>query len=654
MKWTKTLVKNFKVLMRSRGSALMVLLAPLLIVLIIGLSFAGKTESTLDIGVYLNNNSNDLSQRFLDNLNTSQNSLTIFPSSDSCISAIKEGIVVTCIVFPENFVIADNKTNELIFYVDESRMNLVYQLISSVTLNVGGESGEISKEITQRLLVLVQETKTSVDAGVSSTVSMKAKLKGIEGKSSESKTKISGIDTTVTEVDITENLDTLGDISDAMENLESSAATTLTRGYSLIDDIETEGSNVSTTALATALKNLNTTLNASKTASAEFEDVFEALEQASTELDNLQKKLQAVSTAKTALSANLDKIDADIKSLSTDLDQLKSRLETISNSINAFTYKSADSISSPITTRVESVVAKNNKITYSFPYLLMLVVLFVGIMLASTIVFMEKDSRAFFRNFTTPTRSAHFILMTYFTSLVIIIIQCAIILAAVYFGLQVPLLNNIEVTIALLLLGMSVFILIGMIVGNLFSTSEAITMSTIAIGSVMIFLSNLILPLETLSPLIQQIASYNPYVIVSESIKRAMLMDATFMDLYFQFALLAAYIIGLLIIVISLKKITSSKIFEKLLRRRPKHVFTVPEDHYLKIDEKGLVIRSVPELLDTLKHMSNADYNELVKPKNVFSRWLKEGLNEKKLASSIEKKNLDGAIKVLDKYLKNK
>jgi ABC-type multidrug transport system permease subunit len=652
MKWIKTLVKNFKVLMRSRGSALMVLLAPLLIVLIIGLSFAGKTENTLDVGVYLNGNNNDLTNRFVTNLNTSDRTLTIFPTEQSCITAIKESVVVTCIVFPQRFVIADNNTNEVVFYVDESRMNLVYQLISSITLNVGGESGEVSKEITQRLLLIVDETKKNVDASISSTVGMKAKLQSSQGLSTDIKGKVSAMDVSSQTIDMRGSIDDVESAYVSLNNLETSAATVLTRGNSIVADLKS--SNVSGTALKTALDNLNSTLNASKAASAKSEDVLSALDVVALEINNLNEKLQSAGDVKAAVSGNIEKLDSSIKSLSADIDALKTRQEAIASSINSFGYRSADSISNPITTRVESVTAKNNKVTYSFPYLLMLVVLFVGIMLSSTIVFMEKDSRAYFRNFTTPTKNAHFILMNYFTSLLIIVAQAAVILLAVYYGLNVPILNHIEVTIVFLLLGMSVFILIGMIIGNLFSTSEAITMSTIAIGSVLLFLSNLVLPLETLSPIIAKIASYNPYVIVSEAIRRAMLMDATLSEMYLQLIILGAYIVILLALVVLMKKLSSMKMFEKLLTRKPKQVFTVPEDHYLKLDDEKIIIRSIPELLETLKHMSNADYNAHVKPKNVFSKWLKESLNEKRLALKIEYKSLENAIKVLEQYMDRK
>jgi len=652
MKWVKTLVKNFKVLMRSKGSALMVLLAPLLIVLIIGLSFAGKVENTLDVGLYLNGNNNELTNRFVTNLNTSDKSLTIFPTEQSCINAIKESVVVTCIVFPKNFVISDNNTNEVTFYVDESRMNLVYQLISSITLNVGGESGEISKEITQRLLMIVDETKKNVDATISSTVSVKAKLKGAEGLSGDIKNKVSGMDVSANPVDMNDELEGVQNISDALIDLDASANTVLIRGYEIVTALGS--SNISSTSLKTSLDALKVSLNNSNDVIGNTADILDSLNAVSAEMEDLNKKLETAATVKTAVSTNVDKLDTSIKSLTADIDLIKIKQEAIASSINSFGYRSAESISNPITTKVESVSSKNNKVTYSFPYLLMLVVLFVGIMLSSTIVFMEKDSRAYFRNFTTPTKNAHFILMNYFTSLLIIVVQVAVILLAVYFGLNVPILNHIEVTIVFLFLGMTVFILIGMIIGNLFSTSEAITMSTIAIGSVLLFLSNLVLPLETLSPIIAKIASYNPYVIVSEAIRRAMLMDAGLSDMYFQIIILAVYSFVLLILVILMKKLSSTKLFERLLTRKPKQVFTVPEDHYLKLDNDKIIIRSIPELLNTLKHMSNADYNAHVKPKNVFSKWLKESLNEKRLALKIEYKSLENAIKVLEKYMDRK
>jgi hypothetical protein len=244
--------------------------------------------------------------------------------------------------------------------------------------------------------------------------------------------------------------------------------------------------------------------------------------------------------------------------------------------------------------------------------------------------------------------------MTYLTSLLIIVIQSAVVLLAVYYGLHVPILNNLGVTLVFLLLGITVFILLGMIIGNIFSTSEAITMSTITIGSVLLFVSNLVLPLETLSPIIVKIASYNPYVLVSESIRKSMLLGVGFDGLYSQLAMLGAYVIILLVLVISIKKVISSKVFEKILRRKTKHLITVPEDHYLTIAEKNLVIKSISELLDVLKNMSNSDFKQLTESKNIFAKWLKDNLNEKRLGFRLEGKTLEKSIYILEKHLGRK
>jgi ABC-type multidrug transport system permease subunit len=650
MKSVKTLVKNLKILSRSKGSALMILLAPLLIVLIIGFSFAGNVENKTEIGIFLNENSNELTNRFVSNLNSSENSLTFFPSSLACIDAIKQSVVVTCIIFPEDFSLADNKTNEVIFFVDESRMNLVYQLISSLTLNVNVESGEISKELTERMLLIIEETKSTMNTGISTTVGMKAKLKSVEGKESEIKSKVAAMDVSAEKVDISGSSETLADVAIDMKDLRSDAQTVVGRGYALIAAYP----NISYSNLELSLADLNRSINESNISLNNLNQIIDSLDKAADQINDIQAKLATAQSMKSTVSSNIDKIDADIKSLISDVDSLKSKQEAVLARINSFAFKSADSITNPITTKIESVVAKNNKITYYFPYLLMLVVLFVGIMLSSTLVFMEKDSRAFFRNFTTPTKNAHFIVMTYLTSLLILIIQSAVVLVAVYYGLQVPILNNIGVTLIFLFLGLTVFILLGMVLGNIFSTSEAITMSTITVGSVFIFLSNLVLPLETLSPVIAKIAAYNPYVIVSESIRKSMLMSISLEGLYYPLIILGIYVVGLLILVISIKKMITTKLFEKILRRKVKHVVTVPEDHYLNIPEKNAVIRNIPELLDFFKNMSSTEFNNLTVNTNIFSKWLKDNLNERRLASKMEKKSLEKSISILESHLGRK
>jgi ABC-type polysaccharide/polyol phosphate export permease len=279
--------------------------------------------------------------------------------------------------------------------------------------------------------------------------------------------------------------------------------------------------------------------------------------------------------------------------------------------------------------------------------------MFIGILLSSTLIIIEKNSKSFFRNFTTPTNTAFFISTTYLTALITIILQVAVILILASIFLQGSILNNFLLIIPLLLLSITLFILLGMAIGYLFNTQEAVTMSSISIGSVFLFLSNLILPLETLPNVVQKIASFNPYVLTSETIRRASLFTATFQDLQMQFLILFGYIVVILVLIIFIQKLDKRRFLAHLPHIKHKGIIALPEDQYLRLEKTKIVIKSEEDLLNALRKMDDRAYRlHANKRNNEFADWVRSTLKEKLLAFKIRNASREKTIKILEKHYK--
>ncbi len=648
MRSATVIKKNLKLLLRSKGSALVVLLAPLLIVIIIGIGFTDTTETIMNIGTYTPEKT-ELTQRFIDTLNTSTNNIIEMPDEERCVQSIQEGVVLACIAFPENFEVDRTRQQEVKFYVDESRLNLVHQLVSDLGRTIDIERTEVSQELTGDILETLGHTESTTQENIERIISMRASITGIVSQVQSSRTGLTDLDLRDTTISLIPLRDRIDDVESDYGRLRAEAGDVVDAGYAVLEEIEESPQK---NAFESALGELNNIISANETES--IDELREAVQELSNSISSLRSKLEETRNVQSQTVESLDSVTSNLNTLSQDLDTQKTTLETTQRELAAHTGTTAESITQPITTTIESVTTDNRKITFSFPYLLMLVILFVGIMLSSTLVYMEKESKAFFRNFTTPSRKPFLISMTYITSLLVILIQTAIILVAVYYGLEVPILNNLDTTAIIIVLGTTVFILIGMFLGHLFNTFEAITMSTIAIGSVFIFLSNLVLPLETLSKTIQEVAEYNPYVITSESIRKSMIFSAGREAMQTEVLILIAYIFILLIAIVIIQKISTMRYFAKIHHKRNQKIIKMPEDHHLRIPEKNIVVTNIPELLELFKKMSDQEYKEIIKEENIFSNWLKQELKVKMLARRINKKKRDKAIKILENYIKKR
>jgi ABC-type multidrug transport system permease subunit len=552
------LFKNIKVLFRSKSSALIVLLAPLLIVMIIGFGFSDANQNTISVGIF-NAEESELSLRLIENLNTSENKLIFYQDEEQCVQSIKDGATVTCVIFPMGLSLDDESINEITFHVDESRINLVYKIISTLNANIDVGNTEVTEEITTRLLEILKKTSDEVDASTITLVSVKKSLAELITSTELARSKLNNMDLPEITSSVSGYASTVKSINTDFLDIWTDARGVLSKGYDLIEEINSSTTN----EFETELDQLNVSYNKTSNLSNKITELGRSLTTAGKEIDKAKTQLKNSKSAKSAVLEIIASANNAIKQNEKSVEDIKSRQEDIAGDVASFKITNPELIAKPIKTKIESVTTKNTRITYSFPYLLMLVVLFVGTMLSSTLVMLDKKSKAYFRNFTIPLNNLFLIFMTYLTTIIILIIQVAIIVCVVKFGLDVPVLNNIAISALIIFAGISVFSLLGIVIGNLFSTFESITMTTIAIGSIFIFLSNLILPLETLSPEIQQIARYNPYVITSEAIRKVMLFNTGIEMISDDLLILGIYCAVAAIIIIIINRIYSSRFFTR-------------------------------------------------------------------------------------------
>ncbi len=129
--WLLT-TKNLKILIRAKGSALIVIFAPLLIILLLGLSYNTAGKYGLTLGLVSPTISDDVAafKQLLE-----ADGFTVFPyegDSAPCLEDIKSGVVHTCILVPESLRVESNQQKEVTFYVDPSKINLVWMVQETV------------------------------------------------------------------------------------------------------------------------------------------------------------------------------------------------------------------------------------------------------------------------------------------------------------------------------------------------------------------------------------------------------------------------------------------------------------------------------------------------------------------------------------------
>jgi ABC-type multidrug transport system permease subunit len=274
-------------------------------------------------------------------------------------------------------------------------------------------------------------------------------------------------------------------------------------------------------------------------------------------IDNMKIKMDAAGSFKSSTLAKLAELKKLLETNLNTIMAVQSSFNKIENNIQNIQVKNAEDIVSPIRTTISPVTTKKTHLNYIFPSLIVLVIMFISLLLSSTLVIMEKSSKAYFRNFITPTKDIVFISATYLTSMLLLLVQLAIILIVAAFFFKSQLVSAIGETVLILMISGSLFTFLGMIIGYLFDSEETSTLAAISCGSVLLFMSGVILPIESMPHYLMSIAQFNPFVIAENLLRRALIFQYSLNTMGYGLLVLLGYCavcIGVLLVTQKLTK----------------------------------------------------------------------------------------------------
>ncbi len=516
MKILSIIQKNLKLLLRSKTSALIVILGPLLVILLVAASFNTGSLYGIKIGVFANSYST-LTEEVITQMEDDSFLVEKAESEELCKEGIKIGQYHVCAIFPDNMNV--NTQGNIRFFVDYSRVNLVYIILESVSDKISTKSGEISEELTNVLLGSI----TTVESQLSGKETLLSNLIADNGNT---KIEMSNIEGNIANINIAYNSANFNYTEKVKDDLKECNA---------------------------SLDNLNVLI-------LEINAVKENLNNAKTAVD---ASLSSISVVKGKLDTNKN-----------DLSSLQSSISTIQSSLSGIKVRDAENIVSPITTSIEPVTSeKGTHLNHLFPTLLVLVVMFICVLLSSTVVIREKTTSVFFRNSISPTGNATFIIGHYLTNLVIVSLQLTIILAVSSYFFKSEILGVLGWLAIGLLVVCTMFIFLGMLIGYLFRSEETSTLAAISVSAIFLFFSNTVLPIESLPTAIVRIVKYNPFILGETVIRKLIIFKLGIMDVWIDLVIMLGLALAFLILIYASKGFTSEVYRIKRKREnRPKKI----------------------------------------------------------------------------------
>lgn len=573
--------KNLKILLRSRVSALIIIFGPLLLTLFVGLAFSNTSLTSIKVGVY-SPDYNELVNSFINQTEEAKLAITKFESEVACTNGIKHGTVNICMVFDKNFQIgkpnattAGNASNLITFYVDPSQMNLVYGVIDIISSQVEIRRDELSTELTDIILNTLGDARLRISTDEPTyTEVIKSNL--------QVKTKGEGITTKLSSMNLSFSRSSFstGNLSLVYSNLSYNVEGNISLKKRLNDSlliIKALKKEVNGTGMEDDVADLETEIlvvheNVKNIDDALLPRLNLAINKLNAELDATSAKFAQLKTNRDAIvSTDLKEISTAVDNILTQVMQLKASSDATKRDIDAIPIKDTSSIVSPVRTEIRPIVT-DTYLNYMFPSLVSLVIMLVTLLFAQTIVMMERKSTAFFRNLVTPTSDGIFLFSNFLTTVILLALQVFLIMGVSSVVFNVDIMANLFPTLIVLFLIITLYSLIGIIIGTLFSSPETATLGAVSIGSIMLFLSDVILPLESMPDYIQKIARFNPFVIGEHLLRNTIIFKMPFSNLFTERytvgSIPAIYLLLIYIVIVLILLLVSHMLITKVAFKR--------------------------------------------------------------------------------------
>jgi len=514
MKLAWMIKKDFKLLIRSKTSALIVLLGPLVIILLAGLAFNTNSFYNLKVGIFSSSYS-DLTNQVKTDLGDSQYVVIQSESEEKCLQGVRLGEFHVCAIFPPDMNVENAKENTINFYVDESRLNLAYLVSSAVRNKVAARSSELSLGLTNTLVETIDKTKTEID--------------------------------------------TKGPVLDDINSKNKESANSLDNIYSSLNtfNFAFNESGLNFTQIDDELDDVKAKANVSGSV---FKDLEKMLTNLKISVSDAQLVLGEAKLLRDNSVSSIGNVKTSIQESISGVNQIKESFDQIKTSIGAITITDAETIVSPIKTNVNTVTGEQTHLSFLFPTLVVLVIMFVSVLGAATLVIREKNTSAYFRNFITPTSELLFMIGLFLTNLILVFVQILILLGFSMFFFKEDVMAIFGSSLLVLVVASCAFILLGMFIGYIFKNEETSTLGAVAAASLMLFFSNTILPIETLPGVFRTLVDFNPFVLAEGAFKKIVLFGADFAAISLALLYLLGFVAAFFILAFVAREVAKSRL----------------------------------------------------------------------------------------------
>ena len=495
----KIFLKNLRITLKSKFSLILILIGPLALISFFSFGIVGSGISTIDASFY-SEETGQIRSGFIEILKSNSFIITETTTREECIDQVREGKTNICITLDENEEglplprdlssknIKDLETGKGInLYVDFSKQRIVWGIINKVQIVVDLMSDRIQQEI-------ITELSRKFDSSLNQINVLKSNIELLKNQVSTSQDRITQVMT---------NLD----------NFKAISTSTIDSVIASLNSISVSFPGLVIPQVTSAITSLN---------NLKLQISSNSLDSKSLDSNSLTLVQDGINQFK----QNLDLIDGHTSIIQNEISVLKDSFsENGKLNANKFVEPIPLSYSSVEDEDLQKRTGDLNLVDYLLPSIISFFLVFTSITLGSTLVIKERSSNAYIRNYLSKTSKIQFIIGNLLYLIVLILAQITIILIFSNYIINPLVSDNWESLAIYLVLGISVFSTLGMCLGYLFNSRDSVILAAVCISLIFIIFSPLINPIETMPPILREIFSKSPAILVENGVSKAILFN---------------------------------------------------------------------------------------------------------------------------------
>lgn len=557
--------KNLKIIFRSPFTIFLLILFPIMLMLVVGITYSGDSINNVKIGLieedysFFENYVGLTFQRY--NLDTVDSSIR------ECLNNLELSDVHICVHFRPVLVESELVGASITYYIDNTRPQISDILIRNLNYIVDSKTKEIS---TNTITEILQEVRVSVDflkegyelsSDLQEDLNLmnrelnsfsvnfeeyKLNLKNLEENFLNSINSLRSSIISISENSqentfilknlVSENRKQTLDIIDTLVLIEFGLKSYDDPNINNYRDILIDIIN----DLREIEKNLNTINNQVLSLENSQLGIFENRNVFLEDLSAFENLLKQNSNTLNSVSTNLNSLVEELKLKEIELINLNNELSSKIDYFESLASLDPNSLREPITKENKTLFLNFQRIHQLSPIIVILILLFIGLLLSNVMVSLEISSKAYFRTLISPVNHFQIIISLFLTSLFIISIQFLFLLFIINFYFKIDIFSNIFSILLVSFHVLFIFILFGMLFAFMFNSTQISILITTFTILFLFLLSNVIVPIEIMPLLISKIVLLNPVILGEDLLRQIFFFNLSliFLDLIYFYPLI--------------------------------------------------------------------------------------------------------------------